>query len=136
MDLPRLPPSLPSATEAHKTTTHSARGRGGMVDAADLKSAWVSQCGFESRRPHQNEKISRHKECANVNCNREDAMKKITGSGAFKPRRRAGLAGLLGATALAAPFSAPALAQNAAEATVDERVIVVTAQRRAEALED
>ena len=29
------------------------RGRGGMVDAGDLKSPELCSCGFESRRPHQ-----------------------------------------------------------------------------------
>ncbi len=29
------------------------RGRGGMVDAGDLKSPGPCPCGFESRRPHQ-----------------------------------------------------------------------------------
>ena len=28
-------------------------GRGGMVDAGDLKSLEFCSCGFESRRPHQ-----------------------------------------------------------------------------------
>ncbi|GGC27813.1 hypothetical protein GCM10011371_14210 [Novosphingobium marinum] len=31
----------------------SGRGRGGMVDAGDLKSLEPCSCGFESRRPHQ-----------------------------------------------------------------------------------
>jgi hypothetical protein len=30
-----------------------ASGRGGMVDAGDLKSPGPCSCGFESRRPHQ-----------------------------------------------------------------------------------
>ncbi|MBV1689757.1 TonB-dependent receptor [Novosphingobium sp. G106] len=51
-------------------------------------------------------------------------------------RRRLRLATMLGASALAAPFSVtPALAQGA-EASVDSNTIVVTAQRRAEAVED
>ncbi len=31
----------------------AVRGRGGMVDAGDLKSPELCSCGFESRRPHQ-----------------------------------------------------------------------------------
>lgn len=49
-------------------------------------------------------------------------------------RRQLLLAAFLGATALTAPM-APALAQDA-EASVDERTIIVTAQRRDQALED
>lgn len=49
-------------------------------------------------------------------------------------RRKSMLAAFLGATALTAPM-APALAQDA-EASVDERTIIVTAQRRDQALED
>ena len=63
-------------------------------------------------------------------------MKKIMGISAFSLRRRPGLTGLLCATALVAPFATPALAQNRADATVDSNIIIVTAQRRAEALED
>ncbi|HEX8059148.1 MAG TPA: TonB-dependent receptor [Novosphingobium sp.] len=52
-------------------------------------------------------------------------------------RRRLHLAAMLGATALVAPIAAtPALAQSANEAAVDTNTIVVTAQRRAEAVED
>ncbi len=52
-------------------------------------------------------------------------------------KRRLRLAAMLGATALAAPFAvSPALAQSANEASVDNNTIIVTAQRRAEALED
>lgn len=44
---------------------------------------------------------------------------------------------LLGAAALAAPFAAaPALAQSADDGTVDSNTIIVTAQRRSQALED
>ena len=44
---------------------------------------------------------------------------------------------LLGGAALVAPFGAtPALAQSAETATVDSNTIIVTAQRRSEALED
>jgi iron complex outermembrane recepter protein len=52
-------------------------------------------------------------------------------------RRKARFAAILGATALAAPFAmTPALAQSSEEATVDSNTIIVTAQRRAEAVED
>jgi iron complex outermembrane receptor protein len=52
-------------------------------------------------------------------------------------RRRARLVALLSASALIAPFGAmPALAQSADEASVDSNTIIVTAQRRSEALED
>jgi iron complex outermembrane receptor protein len=52
-------------------------------------------------------------------------------------RRRARMVAFLGASALAAPFAAtPALAQGAEDATVDTNTIIVTAQRRSEALED
>ena len=47
-------------------------------------------------------------------------------------RRKLALAVLLGSTMLATP----ALAQASNEASVDENTIIVTAQRRAEALED
>jgi iron complex outermembrane receptor protein len=51
--------------------------------------------------------------------------------------RRAAVAAMLGASALTAPFAAaPALAQDADNAVVDDRAIIVTAQRRAEAVED
>lgn len=50
--------------------------------------------------------------------------------------RRLRLAAMLG-TALTAPFAiTPALAQSADEASVDSNTIIVTAQRRSEALED
>lgn len=52
-------------------------------------------------------------------------------------RRRARLAGILGATALVSPLAATsAYAQAESEATVDQNTIIVTAQRRSEALED
>ena len=52
-------------------------------------------------------------------------------------RRKLRLAAMLGATALAAPLAVtPALAQSSDEASVDSNTIVVTAQRRAEAVED
>jgi iron complex outermembrane receptor protein len=50
--------------------------------------------------------------------------------------RKARRAAILGATALVAPFATPALAQGTADATVDSNTIIVTAQRRSEALED
>src|SRR5687767_10750723 len=49
-------------------------------------------------------------------------------------RRRMAMAAMLGATALATPLT-PAFAQDTAP-TVDESSIIVTAQRRAQALED
>jgi iron complex outermembrane receptor protein len=52
-------------------------------------------------------------------------------------RRGARLAAMLGATALAAPFAVtPAMAQSSEGASVDSNTIIVTAQRRNEALED
>ncbi|MDR2857302.1 MAG: TonB-dependent receptor [Novosphingobium sp.] len=52
-------------------------------------------------------------------------------------RRQARLAAILAASALAAPFAAtPALAQAGGEASIDSNTIIVTAQRRQEALED
>lgn len=57
--------------------------------------------------------------------------------GSLCTRRRRRLAAMLCATALAAPCAVtPALAQSAAEAAVDDNTIIVTAQRREEALED
>lgn len=56
---------------------------------------------------------------------------------AIQNSRRLRLAAMMSATALAAPLAVtPALAQGSAEATIDSNTIIVTAQRRAEALED
>jgi iron complex outermembrane receptor protein len=61
----------------------------------------------------------------------------MTGLNHISIGKRARLAAMLGASALAAPFAAtPAFAQSAGEASVDSNTIIVTAQRRSEALED
>ncbi|MEJ5976947.1 TonB-dependent receptor [Novosphingobium sp. PS1R-30] len=61
---------------------------------------------------------------------------KTYNSKTFESRRGLRLAAMLGATALAPLAASPAWAQAAAEASVDNNTIVVTAQRRAEAVED
>ena len=43
---------LPRLAAADLPNLPIARGRGGMVDAGDLKSLELCSCGFESRRPH------------------------------------------------------------------------------------
>ncbi|MFA7602342.1 MAG: TonB-dependent receptor [Novosphingobium sp.] len=59
-------------------------------------------------------------------------MKKI-----IQKSRPLRFAAMMSATALAVPFTVtPAVAQSTADATVDSNTIIVTAQRRAEALED
>ena len=63
-------------------------------------------------------------------------MQKTHQNSIMESNRRLRLAALLGMTALAAPFASPALAQSANEASVDSNTIIVTAQRRAEAVED
>lgn len=46
-------PRSPGSAARRSGVENTAGGRGGTVDAADLKSAFPWKCGFDSHRPHQ-----------------------------------------------------------------------------------